>query len=181
MLSVDDTALIVIDFQEKLVRAMYEPDKLVQNAVKLIEGAKILDIPILWAEQNPKGLGPTVSEIKDILEDMGLTPITKTSFSCCGESEFERLLDDVNRDQYLIAGIECHVCVYQTAMDLLDDGQYAEVVADAVASRTIENKNMGLQKCRDAGASVTSVETALFELLRVAEGDEFKAMLKVIK
>jgi len=179
MLNIEDTALVVVDMQEKLVRAMHEKESLVQRTVKLIKGAQILGLPILWTEQNPNGLGPTIPEIAELLTDQ--QPITKLSFSCCGESSFEEELEAIGREQILIAGIESHVCVYQTAADLLDMGFDVEVVSDAVASRTPENKRIGLEKCREYGASITSVETALFELVQVAEGPQFKELIKVVK
>ena len=135
-------------------------------------------MPILWAEQNPQGLGATVREIASLLPGR---PIPKRSFSCCGESRFMQALTDLGRRQVLLAGIEAHVCVYQTAMDLMERGFEVHVVADAVSSRTILNKDIALRTMRDAGASITSVETALFELLRVAEGEKFKEILKIVK
>lgn len=179
MLNIEDTALIVIDFQEKLVRAMHDRDMLVQNVVKLIKGAQVIGLPILWTEQNPEGLGPTIPEIAELLRDQ--EPVVKLSFSCCGEASFEEQLEALGREQLLLAGIEAHVCVYQTATDLLDMGFDVEVVSDAVASRTPENKRVGLDKCREYGASITSVETALFELIQVAEGPHFKELIKVVK
>lgn len=179
MLNIEDTTLVVVDFQEKLVRAMHDKEMLVQNAVKLVMGAQVLGLPILWTEQNPDGLGPTIPEIAELLTDQ--KPIVKLSFSCCGETAFQEELEALGREQILIAGIESHVCVYQTAADLLDMGFDVEVASDAVASRTPENKRIGLDKCREYGASITSVETALFELIQVAEGLQFKQLIKVIK
>jgi len=179
MLTIQDTVLVLVDVQEKLARAMYEKEALAENTVKLVKGAKILGLPILWTEQNPQGLGNTLPEVKALLADQ--EPVTKLSFSCCGEPRFIDRLQPLNRRQALIAGIESHVCVYQTAMDLVKMGYEVQVVADAVSSRTPANKALGLERCKELGASLTSTETALFELLRVAEGDKFKQMLKVVK
>jgi nicotinamidase-related amidase len=179
MLNAENTALILVDFQEKLMRAMHDKEPLLENAARLVAGAKILGLPILWSEQNPKGLGETVPELKDLLADYA--PVTKLSFSCCGEPDFMKRLENLNRRQLLVAGIEAHVCVYQTVADLIANGYEVEVVADAVSSRTPANKAVGLEKCGKLGAGTTSAETALFELLRVAEGDRFKQMLKVVK
>jgi nicotinamidase-related amidase len=179
MLALEKTVLVLVDVQEKLARAMHEKDALLESTVKLVQGAKVLGLPIVWTEQNPKGLGGTVTEVAELLPD--LSPVTKLSFSCCGEIRFMEQLEELNRKQALVAGIESHVCVYQTVMDLLNLGYDVQVVADAVSSRTPENKAIGLERCRDLGASITSTETALFELLRVAEGDKFKQMLKVVK
>ncbi|MGO9571794.1 MAG: hydrolase [Desulfomonilaceae bacterium] len=179
MLTPENAVLLVVDFQEKLVRAMHEKQALVENAVKMVQGAKILGLPILWTEQNPQGLGPTVYEVAALLSDM--QPISKLSFSCCGEERFMEQLLKLNRKQALLCGIESHVCVYQTAADLLNLGCEVHVVTDAVSARTTSNKEVGLERCKELGASLTSAETALFELLRVAGGDKFKQMLKVVK
>ncbi len=179
MLTPENVVLVVVDFQEKLVRAMHEKEALVENAAKMVQGAKILGLPILWTEQNPQGLGHTVPEVANLLSDM--QPVNKLSFSCCGEARFMEKLLEFNRKQFLLCGIESHVCVYQTAADLLNLGGEVQVVADAVSARTTANKNIGLERCKDLGASLTSAETALFELLKIAEGDKFKQMLKVVK
>jgi nicotinamidase-related amidase len=179
MLTPENTVLVLVDVQEKLARAMHEKEALLENTVKLVKGAKILGLPILWTEQNPKGLGNTLPEVSELISDQ--PPITKLSFSCCGEPRFMEQLKPLNRKQALVAGIESHVCVYQTVVDLVSMGYEVQVVADAVSSRTPENKMVGLERCKELGASVTSTETALFELLRVAEGDRFKQMLKVVK
>jgi len=179
MLTQENTVLVLVDVQEKLARAMHEKDALLESTVKLVQGAKILGLPIVWTEQNPKGLGATVPEVAELLSN--ISPVTKLSFSGCGETRFMEQLEKLNRKQALVAGIESHVCVYQTVMDLLNLGYEVQVVADAVASRTPENKAVGLERCRELGASITSTETALFELLRVAEGDKFKQILKVVK
>lgn len=179
MLAVDDTALVVTDFQEKLARAMHDKEALVENAVKMIKGAKVLGLPILWTEQNPDGLGPTIPEVAELLTDF--QPITKLSFSCCGEESFMEELERRDQDQILIMGIEAHVCVYQTVMDIIDLGREVEVIADGVSSRTKENKRVGLGRCEEYGASITSVETALFELLKVAQGDQFREIIKIVR
>jgi len=179
MLNPDNTVLVVVDVQEKLARAMYEKETLLASIIKVVEGAKILGLPVIRTEQNPKGLGETVSEVAELLSDM--RPVTKLSFSCCGEANFMEQLSALNRKQVLILGIESHVCVYQTVADLLQVGYEVQVIADAVSSRTPENRAIGLERCKELGASITSVETALFELLKKAEGDKFKEMLRVVK
>ena len=179
MLAVENTVLIIIDVQGKLAQLTHQKEALFENVRKMIRGAQVLGIPIVWAEQNPRHLGPTVPEVAELLT--GIEPIAKLSFSCCGEERFVRALDETGRKQVLVAGIEAHVCVYQTAADLVARGYQVQVVADAVSSRTPENKAIGLAKATEAGASVTSTETALFELLREAKGDRFKAILKIVK
>ncbi len=179
MLTIEDAVVVLVDFQEKLFQVIHDKEALLQNAVKLVKGAKILGVPILWTEQNPDGLGPTIPEIKELLAD--LSPIPKLSFSCFGEERFQEAFDTIDRDEVLLAGIEAHVCVYQTARDLLEEGVEVHIVADAVSSRTPENKAVGLQRSEAYGATITSVETALFELLEVAEGEHFKELLKLLK
>jgi nicotinamidase-related amidase len=179
MLTTDNSVFLLVDTQGKLAHSMYAKDSLFKNLKKLIQGMRVLEVPILWAEQNPRGLGPTVQEIAGLLAD--LQPISKYSFSCYQNQEFRQALESLGRHTVLVAGIETHVCVYQTVRDLRKANYDVELVADAVSSRTSENKQIGLDKCKAAGASITSVETALFELLEVAEGDRFKKLLDVIK
>lgn len=179
MLVVENTLLLLVDVQEKLARRMVEKEMLFENLQKIIRGAQVLEIPILWMEQNPQGLGPTIPEIAGLLQDS--RPFTKISFSCCGCKDFMQTLGKLRRTQILIAGIEAHVCVYQTARDLRNWGYDIQVLTDAVSSRTAANREVGIEKMKEAGASMTSVETALFELLKVAEGPKFKEILKIVK
>ena len=179
MLNIDKTALVIIDVQEKLSRVMYEKEKLFENLQKLIKGTKLLNIPIIVTEQNPNGLGPTVSEITPLLND--IKPVTKFSFSCCGEEPFMREVGKLNRKQLLLAGIEAHVCVYQTAVDLIEAGYEVHAVIDCTSSRTPENKALALDKMKSEGARLTSVEIALFELLRTAKSSKFKEMSQIVK
>ena len=179
MLDVQNTGLVVVDVQEKLWAAMYEKESLRDNTVRIVSGAKILEVPVVWTEQNPKGLGPTLPEVSALLADS--EPVTKLSFSCCGEQEFMARLEAMNRKQILVTGMESHVCVDQTVADLVSKGYEVQVVADAVSSRTPENRAIGIERSKVAGATVTSTETALFELLKAAKGDKFKQMLRVVK
>ena len=178
MLNVDDTVLVVIDVQGKLAQSMHEKADLFENVAKLIKAAGVLEIPIIWTEQYPEGLGPTIPEIAELLPGR---PISKVAFSCCGEKRFVEAMEKLSRNQVLLCGIETHVCVYQTAIDLLISGYEIQVVADAVSSRTPGNKAVGLAKMVAAGAGTTSVETAIFELLQAAEGEKFKAILRIVK
>ena len=179
MLKIENTTLLIIDIQGNLAHLMHGKELLFKNVQKLIKGIQILGIPILWVEQNPQGLGPTIPEIADILSN--IQPISKMSFSSCRNDDFLQALNALNRKQVLVTGIEAHVCVYQTAADIVDIGYEVQVVTDAVSSRSVENKEIGLQRMRDSGVSLTSVETALFELLKVAEGEQFKEILKIVK
>lgn len=179
MLKSKKTALIVIDVQGKLAQLMYAKQTLFENLRKIIKGVQALGVPILWLEQNPEGLGPTIPEVSELLTS--IEPISKSSFSGCRNERFVQALKNANRNQVLIVGIEAHVCVYQTAVGLVELGYKVEVVTDAVSSRTIENKKVALQKMRDIGVNLTSTEMALFELLQVAEGEQFKEILKLVK
>lgn len=173
------TALVLIDIQEKLLPVIADKEAFIQKLVILIQGARIIGLPIFWLEQYPKGLGPTVLKIADLLE--GLTPIPKTSFSACGEEKFMDQLKKENRKNLLVAGIESHVCVYQTARDLLDLGYQVEVVEDAVSSRCINNKRMALSQLNEQGVKITSVEIALFDLLQTSESPHFKSISRLIR
>ena len=179
MIKTENVTLLIVDIQGKLAHAMHGKELLFKNVQTLIKGIQVLGIPILCTEQNPQGLGPTIPEIADILSD--IQPISKMSFSCCQNDRFMQALKALNRKQVLISGIEAHVCVYQTAVDLVDLGYEVQVVTDAVSSRNMENKEIGLQKMRDYGVSLTSVEIALFEILKVAEGEPFREILKILK
>ncbi len=179
MLERTDTALILIDLQVKLARVIHQREALIANCLKLIAGCQVLDVPIIVTEQNPAGLGATVPEAAELLAP--LEPITKLSFSCCGEPAFVHAIEGLGRKQLLLAGMETHVCVYQTAADLAARGHLVHLVTDAVSSRDPADKDVGLRKIRAAGGEITSVETALFELLKVAEGDAFKQILRIVK
>jgi nicotinamidase-related amidase len=179
MLNTKDTTLLIVDIQGKLANLMHEKALLFENVQKLVKGFQALGIPILWAEQNPQGLGPTVPVIAELLSN--IQPINKMSFSCCENDRFIQALKSMNRKQVVITGIETHICVYQTAVNLVNLGYTVEVAVDAVSSRTLVNKEIGLQKMKDSGVGLTSVETALFELLKVAEGETFKQILEIVK
>ncbi len=180
MLNIDNTALLVIDVQGKLAQLMHDKEALFANLDRIIRGAQVLNIPIIWTEQVPEKLGQTTPEIADLLAN-GATPLSKASFSCCGTPPFMTELQALNRGQLLLTGIETHICIYQTSLDLLNVGYEVQIVADAVSSRTAENKQVGLNRVKEAGGIITSTEMALFELLRVAEGDQFRQIAKIVK
>ncbi|NQU27044.1 MAG: hydrolase [Candidatus Marinimicrobia bacterium] len=179
MLNKSSTVLIVVDVQGKLAQIMLNKEQLFDNIVRLIKGCKLFDIPIIWMEQTPEKLGPTVPKIAAVLDDN--EKIAKRTFSCCGEQEFTRVFDKMNRENVLICGIETHVCVYQTACDLLQKDYQVQVVTDAVASRTDENKSVGLERIVAAGGLKTTVELALFELQRKVDEKTFRELIKIIK
>ncbi len=175
----DKTALLLIDIQEKILAVVKDPDQLIQNTLKLIKGFKILNVPIFYTEQYPKGLGSTSSALLTELE--GLSPIQKMSFSCSGAGNFFTRLKDNNVSQVVIAGIESHVCVQQTALDLLANGFQVDVAADAVSSRKEIDYKIALDRMKGNGAEITTCEAILFELLTVCGTDEFREISKIIK
>lgn len=179
MFSVNNSILVVVDVQGKLFQVMHEKEFLLKNLLNLIQGVKVLGIPVVLTEQNPQRMGVTVAQIKELLNEANAIP--KLTFSCCANEGFMDVLKPLNRRQVLLCGMETHICIYQTALELKVCGYEVEVVSDAVSSRTAENKEVGLEKLKAAGIGVTSVETALFELLRTAQGDSFKEILKIIK
>jgi nicotinamidase-related amidase len=168
-----------VDVQGNLAQMMYQKDSLFSHLQSLIKGIQILEIPIIWVEQNPQGLGPTIPQVATLLGDS--PKIAKQHFSCYREVEFVKTLQTAAKTQVLLAGIETHVCIYQTATDLVANGFEVQVVVDAVSSRTVENKAIALQKMRSVGIGMTSVEMALFELLEKAGGTKFKQLLQIVK
>ena len=173
------TGLVVVDLQQRLLPVMVEPERLVQNAVRLLKGAAVLGLPVFSTEQNPKGLGPTVPEVAAAIP--GFTPMEKLAFSACGAAGFVSALKARKVTEILLCGIEAHVCVAQSCFDLLDEGFNVFVAADAISSRTTQNCRIGLERMRDARAVIVSTEMALFELLGQAGTEEFKQVLGLVK
>jgi nicotinamidase-related amidase len=179
LLDPNNTALIIIDAQSRVFNAIFEKEFLILNLQKLVRGMQVLDVPIILSEQNPRGLGSTLPEIAGLIP--GVKPIIKVTWSFCQAKLFAQTLQTLNRKQLLIAGIEAHVCVYQTAMDLLKAGYEVQMVADCVGSRTARNRDIALSRIVEEGARLTSVEMALFELLKTEENPRFKEILKIVK
>jgi nicotinamidase-related amidase len=175
LLDRDRAALVVVDVQEAFRPAVVDFDRVAHNAAVLVEGAQVLGLPLVATEQYPKGLGHTVPEVAGHLD--GVEPLAKVCFSATDADGF----DLGGRQQVLVCGIESHVCVSQTAHALLDNGLEVHVARDAVSSRTEENRELGLHKMQSSGAIVTSVETALFELLGGAGSEEFKRVQGLVK
>jgi nicotinamidase-related amidase len=179
MLNRDKTAFLLIDVQGRLASLMHESDSLINNLELLIKGMRLLEIPVIWVEHLPEKLGPTVEKLQNVLS--GLKPIRKNVFSCAGSSEIMDCLLKLNVDTLILAGIESHVCVYQTAKELLDKGFLIQIAADGTSSRTSRNREIGIQRMMQEGASITSVEMVLFELQKIAEGPVFKDLIRLIK
>ena len=178
MLTKEDTVLVLIDIQGKLAKIVDESEFTIDNIVRVVKGANVLELPILWLEQYPKGLGPTVEEIANEIDG---TPIEKITFSAYDNEEFVQKLEATGRKKVLLAGIETHICVYQTAAHLLANGYEVEVLVDCVSSRTAGNREVGIEKMKQLGAKITSVEMALMEMQVIAKGDAFKAISAIIK
>lgn len=176
----NSAVLVVIDVQDKLCRAMDEKElqKLTGNISILQDTARELGFPMVATEQYVKGLGDTLCILKDKLCEPALE---KMAFSCCGEPPFPDKLKALGRKQVIVTGMEAHVCVLQTVIELLDAGYHVHLVKDAVMSRRKENWKVGIEAAMAAGAVITSTEAALFQLLRVAGSDEFKKLSKLVR
>jgi nicotinamidase-related amidase len=175
----DKSVLLVIDLQERIFPAIHENEKLLKNVPVLVEGLKALHLPVFVTEQYVKGLGPTVGEIARCIEGIGR--IEKSSFSCCDEPKFMLELAACGRDHVIITGIESHVCVLQTVIDLKHSGYHPVVVEDCISSRKPNDKLIALKRMRHEGAIITTYEAVLFELLRYSGGETFKAISKLVK
>ncbi|NLT19824.1 MAG: isochorismatase family protein [Syntrophomonadaceae bacterium] len=176
-LNSDDSILLVIDLQEKLMKAMDQSEKVYRYTSLLLETAKQLQIPVIVSEQYPRGLGSTVEQIYKHLPEHQL--IQKTTFSC-GEPLLSKIAD-FNRNTVIVTGSETHVCVFQTVIDLLDKGYTVHVVRNAVCSRFKEDYQNGLELMKEAGAIITNAETVVFDLLKQAGTPDFKAISPLIK
>lgn len=172
------TVLVVVDVQEKLLPAMADAEGLFQRLGVLIRGLDAMDVPILWCEQTPEKIGPTVEPLRSLL---GGEPIVKTTFSCWDNPLFREGLTEMGRQSVVLAGIETHICVQQTAAELCDNGYHVQVPFDTTSSRTPENKSIGLERIRGVGAAITCLEAILFELLRDSAHPAFREILKMIK
>jgi nicotinamidase-related amidase len=177
LMSPGDTALVVIDVQERLVPAIAGHRRVVWNIRRLVDAAKTLGLPVLATEQYPKGLGPTVPELAGRL---GAIP-SKLTFSCCGSPEFLRELESRGVHKILVCGIEAHVCVQQTVLDLLAHGWRVYVAADAVGSRQEIDYRIALGRMDSSGATLTTTEAALFEWCTVAGTPQFKEISRLAK
>jgi nicotinamidase-related amidase len=172
--------LLVIDLQEKLLPAIFEKERVLRNTLLLAQAARVLELPILLTTQYREGLGDLVPEIRETMP--GVPAIDKISFGCFGcEAIVEWFVQRPGRDQLLVAGIESHVCVVQTVVAALERGLSVHVAADAVGSRSDANARAGLARMERAGAVVSSVEMAVFEMLDRADDEAFKTLLPLLK
>ncbi len=176
----NQTIAIAVDVQERLFPHIFEHDKLEENLLRLIPGLRALDIPIIVTEQYTKGLGVTIPSIREALGD-NYAPVEKLSFSCCGVSPVMDQLARAGKKNVILFGIETHVCVLQTALDLAQEGYRPVVIDDCVSSRKPNDKRVALERMRQSGAVVSTYESILFEMCVNAGTDQFKAVSKLVK
>lgn len=173
------SCLLIVDVQERLTPVMSDPRRVIHNCGLLMRAAHRLGLPVTVTEQYPKGLGPTMVDLRDFIPERGAFP--KLHFSAAADEDILAHIKSLGRDQVVIAGIETHVCVLQTALDLKSKGFDSMVVADACASRRIESEQMGWSRMRQCGVELLSVEMALFEWMHQAGTPEFKELSALIK
>ena len=171
----DRSVVVIVDLQERLSQEVAHRDQTISAAAKLVEGARILGVPVLVTEHNARVFGPSVPEIGDV------EPISKLIFSCFQVEEFHKAIAAFPGKQLVLAGLESHICVCQTALDALVHGWQVHVVEDACSSRTTENHQVGVRKMERAGVVPATVETVLFEWMEKAGTDEFRKILPLIK
>jgi len=179
LVTAENTGLIIVDAQERLMQVMGNPDRVSDRIVKLLHLARVFNLPVILTEQNPKFLGPTIPAVRAALPEY--SPIEKLDFDCCNVDLFNTRLKETALRTILLTGVETHICIFQTCISLLKRGYAVQVPHHAVDSRTADNWNIGLSLMREAGAVVTSAETLIFQILERAGTTEFKEMLKVVK
>ncbi len=177
----DESLLLVIDFQQMLLPRISHGPEIAAAAARLIGAARILQVPVIVTEQYPKGIGPTVPAIREACDPATFRPIEKITFGCGACEEFVAALTAANRSRIVIVGIEAHVCVQQTVLDLLSLGYVPFVCADAIGSRKDVDRDAAVERMRQAGAVVTTTEAVMFELLHRAGTDEFKQVLRIVR
>jgi nicotinamidase-related amidase len=173
-----DSVLLVVDFQEKFRPVIHGWDEALENVVRLAKGCNILGVPVVVTEQYPKGLGETVRELKAIMKS---EPLEKTSFSCMGDEGFREKIKSLGKHQIILCGIEAHVCVLNSALDLKEAGFEVHVVADAVSSRRSSDKEIALERMKQSGVFLASSEMVLFQLLKDAKRPEFREISRLVK
>lgn len=174
-----NTIALMIDIQAKLFPLVDEPERLLKRSSILIEGLRIFGIPLIVTQQYSKGLGETIDDLKSLIKSF--SPIDKLSFSCCTEPDVMNRISNEAIENAIIFGIEAHVCVLQTVLDLLDEGYQPIVVEDCVSSREPNDKQIAIARMRHEGAVVTTYESLLFEICERAGTDRFKALSRLIK
>jgi len=175
----DNALLLLVDVQGKLARIMHESESLIRQQGILIEACRLLEIPIVWAEQLPDKLGPTIPELAEKLE--GHSACAKASFGCWGDEALRTAIRDSGRDRILLAGIEAHICVWQTAAALRSEDYEVHLIADAVSSRSAFNRDIAFRRMEAAGVHLSNVEMVLFELMKNAGHPRFRDVTRLLK
>lgn len=176
----EDTMALVIDFQEKLMPVMHKKEELIRNTEILIKGLRTLNIPMIVTQQYTKGIGMTISEITNIFgEDFSYED--KIAFSCMDDETIANKINELGKKNIIICGVEAHICVLQTVIDLIEKGYKVILVEDCIGSRKPNDKIVGVKRAIQKGAIITTYEALLFELTRIAKGDVFKTISKLIK
>lgn len=179
LISRENAVLVVIDVQEKLFPLISGKEKVLENIQRLIQFAKIINIPVILTEQYPKGLGSTIQEIRNLIPDVAV--IEKVEFSCFGSERFREIVRELNAKLLIIVGVEAHICIMQTAIEGVEEGFRVCVVSDATSSRNIEDKEIALERMKENGVIVASTEMLIYEVLKKAGTQEFRETLKLIK
>lgn len=177
----ENTQAMIVDVQERLTPHIYDHENIVKKTVILIKGLQALNIPIMLNEQYKKGLGDTLPELRDVLEGDNAKSFEKVTFSACDNNDSWHHLAQQNRSTVLLFGAEAHVCIMQTALDLLDNGMQPVIIGDAVGSRFPYDKKQAIRRIRRAGGVISTVESILFELCRSSEDPAFKTIINLIK
>lgn len=180
-IKIDNTLCLIIDLQEKLLPHISNREELLRNVTILLKGVTKLAVPVFYTEQYPKGLGETVKEIKTLLDDANAKHFIKNTFSCCGIPNFLSEIECLKRKTVIIAGIEAHICVLQTVIDLLEKGFMPVIMEDCISSRKEKDKEVALKRIISEGGVVSTVESILFELLNTSEHPSFKDISKLVK
>ena len=179
LLDKENTGLLIVDVQDKLIQVMSQKQRITDNLVRLLRLSRLFHLSVIVTEQYPKWLGPTIPEIVKHLPS--IQPISKLHFNCCDVDEFTNRLESENLKEILLTGVESHICIFQTCVSLIERGYKVHVPQDAVDSRTEENWRVGLKLMSKAGAYITSTEAVIYQILKKAGTKEFKEMLKMVK
>lgn len=179
MQTASDYGLLIVDIQGKLAELVNNSEEMISNTKKLVKCCQILSIPVVVLEQNPKGLGSTTASLEECIDDYA--PLEKYTFSGMAEPHIKESLTSLDKKTWLIAGIEAHICVYQTVQDLLKENLQVEVVSDCISSRRRSNLDLAIQNMRHEGANITSLEMAVYKIMQSSKAEAFKDILKVIK
>jgi nicotinamidase-related amidase len=175
----NEAVAVIVDIQEKLLPHIHDGEKILKNCRKLIEGLQILSVPFIITQQYTKGLGSTVLSVMQMFPEFNF--IEKNTFSCFEEPGFRERVVSLNKQNVILCGIEAHVCVLQTCLDLLEGGFNPVIVEDCISSRKLNDKLIAVERMRQEGARITTLESLLFELTRKAGSDQFKSISRIVK